>query len=351
LLGDLTGQFAFVGLALQRGNDPPVIMAQAAPGIAADARSIFRVASVSKVITGAMVSDTLTHNDISRFLAMPQGRRDWLLRHPDYPDVPITGGMLASHSAGLTDDAGYAVPEGDALIDWLTDLGRAVWSDHKPGTHFSYSNLGYVVLGTALETTQRFDKMASGLLDNIGMTGGFNWSGVSADDRRRRLATYRRAEDQFVAMIDAEIAPAGVTDPDGKARDLRRYRPGQNAGLFAPQGGLRTDLQGMLRLAQTCKDTHYPVLWSPEMGTMDNDDGLFDQYSIGVQILRNPAFYPRPLVGHFGNAYGFNGGVWYDAQADMAFAYALNGVPMGDESDAMSDAERSIFAAVAALEG
>ena len=106
-------------------------------------------------------------------------------------------------------------------------------------------------------------------------------------------------------------------------------------------------LRAMLTLAMSGAGVPRAPLWRHTDGPGDYEGGLFQDYGAGEQLLTDPSFYPRPLVGHFGNAYGFNGGVWWDAQADICFAYALNGVAMGDESDALSDAERAIFAAVA----
>mgnify|MGYP000436335315 FL=1 len=83
------------------------------------------------------------------------------------------------------------------------------------------------------------------------------------------------------------------------------------------------------------------------MGAFDTFGGVFESYGWGVQLFDSPAFYPRPLVGHFGNAFGFNGGVWYDPQRQIAMAYALNGIEMGDESDGISHHERSIMRAIA----
>lgn len=88
-------------------------------------------------------------------------------------------------------------------------------------------------------------------------------------------------------------------------------------------------------------------LWRKQDGPGDYLDGLLQDYDAGLQMLPNPPFYPRPLVGHFANAYGFKRRVWWDSEADLGFAYALNGLPMNDESNAMAEAEIEVFKAVA----
>jgi hypothetical protein len=110
---------------------------------------------------------------------------------------------------------------------------------------------------------------------------------------------------------------------------------------------LRISLAGALRLAQAIPDNLPTLLWSGDDGPGDYEGGVFDGYGEGLQVLRDPPFYPRPLIGHFANAYGFIGGIWWDAQARTAFAYGLNGLEVGDESDALHPEEAAIFYTVA----
>jgi len=67
--------------------------------------------------------------------------------------------------------------------------------------------------------------------------------------------------------------------------------------------------------------------------------------------LDRPDIYFRPMVKHFANACGMCGGLWYDPAADIGFAYALNGLALGDEDDRIRDEKLAIFAAVAEVAG
>ena len=42
-------------------------------------------------------------------------------------------------------------------------------------------------------------------------------------------------------------------------------------------------------------------------------------------------------------------GVWHDRQAGVSLAYALNGLPLGDDSDALRQEELAILRALAAI--
>ncbi len=308
--------------------DTKHLASSTAKGISANTDSMFRVASISKVIVGQSIAalvkaeTTTWDHDISDLLG-------WRLRNPAYPDQPITLGMVTSHSAGLTDAAGYLVPADADLTEWCNT--RAI-HEGAPGARFSYCNLGYILLAAVLEqlSNQSFPDIVQSFLPT---PGGFNWIGVNAADRAHRLATYRKAGGQFLPQIDEDIAPVSKAN---------------HPAVYSPQGGLRLSLAGMLQLAEQLRNADTTPLWTPRMGPGDYLDGVFESYGAGLQIFENPNFYPRPLIGHFGNAYGFNGGIWYDKGADVSFAYALNGLAMDDESDAFSDEELRIFATIAA---
>ena len=68
--------------------------------------TLFRVASISKTFTATGVMQQVEQgrlsldDDASHLLG-------YTLRHPDYPDVPITLEMLLSHTSSLNDDGGF----------------------------------------------------------------------------------------------------------------------------------------------------------------------------------------------------------------------------------------------------
>jgi CubicO group peptidase (beta-lactamase class C family) len=331
------------GVAWATGGAPPAFAIATAPGLACGPDTLWRAASMSKVVTGQVILRVLQgavgchppYGDIPA-----EALLGWPMRHPDAPDRPVTLGQIASHRAGLSDDGGYLIPPDGSLQGWLSRPG--VWG--QPG-RFGYCNLGFVILAACAEAVsgQRFDHLAQALvLGPLGLTGGFNWSGVT--DRKDRIPTFRRDGDRLVAQIDQVVAPAGVSLADGTAADQSGWQAARNPGLFSPQGGLRLSFRGALALAQALGD---PPMLAAALDTRD-DTGLFQGYGWGIMRLDRPDIYPRPLVGHFANAYGMCGGLWHDRATGLSFAYALNGLPLGDEDDALRPEERAIFAAMAA---
>lgn len=347
LISGLVPPFAMAGLALQRGDGPPEFHIATARGLAADPATLWRAASISKIVTGTVVADVARQVglhppyavDIATLLGFP-------LRNPAFPDQPLTLGQVGSHTSGLTDDAGYLLPPQARLAVWLTEKGEMIFRPTPPGAAFHYCNLGYVLLAAAAEklSGQRFDDLAQALvLTPLGITAGFNWSGVT--DRTNCIATYRRDGPDLIPQIDAMVAASGVSDPEGAEIDLINWTPGQNPGVFSPQGGLRLSLQGALQLARSLADANPLPLWQGDVGGFHGGTG------IGLIHITDPSIYPRPLIGHFAAAYGMCGGVWWDAATRTAFAYTLNGLPMDDDSDALRASELAIFAAVASHHG
>ena len=349
LVKSLTPPFAFCGIGIGRAGQAPEYHFSTAPGIHATEHSLFRSASISKIVTARTLEKVAQRRVGQDPPYLDLGIADLLgpylfgvaLTHPDHPETPITLRMLLSHTASLNEAAGYQIPPGRSLPDWLKAQGRNLFLPHRPGTYFSYSNLGYILIAAAAEALGqgRFDRLSQfHVLGPLGINGGFNWSGVAAADRAARLATYRRHGPNLIAQIDGTEATSVVPVP---------YQPRMDTATLSPQGGLRLSLSGALRLAQSLQGINPTPLWTPAMGPGDYLDGVFDSYGAGLQIFDSPSFYPRPLIGHFANAYGFTGGVWWDAVRQVAFCYALNGLPIGDEGDVFRPEELAIFQTVA----
>ncbi|TNC62457.1 serine hydrolase domain-containing protein [Rubellimicrobium roseum] len=345
LLSTLAPPFAAAGLALQRADDPPEFHAATAPGIEMGPDTLWRAASLSKMVT-ARTLEAVSGPEVWRREAGEA--LGWPLRHPRWPGAPVTLGQIASHSSGLTDTAGYAVPAGRTLEDWLAEKGLAAWLPHLPGTFLHYCNLGFVLLAAAVERLggERFDLLARRhVLDPLRIEGGFAWSGVAPERRTDRLPALRRGPGCFAPQIDDKVAAEGLSGPDGTAPTLLPL--GLNPAPLSPQGGLRLSLRGALALARSLESKRPQRLWTPSMGPGDYGDGFLESTGAGLLIFDDPAFYPRPLIGHFANAYGLLAGAWHDRLRGASFAYVLNGLPEGDEDDAWHPEERLIFDAVA----
>ena len=318
----IAGGLAMTGLALSQGEARQIAI-RTAPGIEAGPETMFRVASISKVAVGQAMA-----------AALAESRFDWDTRLDAVlgwsPHPAITLGQLAGHASGMTDAAGYLVPPLVTLREFCED--RLVMAA-PPGERFDYCNLGYVVLAAALEQVAQ-KPFAAAVAPFLPEGAGFNWEGVSPARRKDCLPIFRRDGANFLPQIDDVIRPVPKAP---------------HPGPLSPQGGLRTSMEGLLSMAEALAGADTTRLWTTAQGATLGPAEVFRDYGPGLQIYEAPTFWPRPLYGHFGNAYGLRAGIWYDAEKAAAFAYALNGMPLGEEDDDFTPAERAIFDGLAAL--
>lgn len=225
-----------------------------ARSVAADRDTMYRIASISKLITAIGVMRLVEERklaldeDVSAYLG-------WPLRNPNFPEAPITLRMLLTHRASITDEAGYYwedklnVQLRQVFTPGGTHYGKgAMWSKHAaPGRYFQYGNLNWGVIGTVMEraTGERFDRLMKRLLfDPLGIRGGFNPAEMAAADVARIATLYRKRTEvgdkevwnprgPWVAQVDDYRASAPIP------RAGPGYVVGTNGTLFGPQGACR----------------------------------------------------------------------------------------------------------------
>ena len=348
-------------------------LADIATGRKVTAGDPVRVASISKLVTAIGVMRLVEQGkldldaDVSRWLG-------WTLRHPAFPDRPITLRLLLSHRSSLTDAAGYyATPLGGELRTLLDD--RRAWDDaHAPGTYFRYTNLNFPLAAMVMEraTGERFDRLMQRLvLRPLAIEACFNWDTCSDVAAARAVVLYD-VDGKPVRDDNHGRKPAcPVVVAEGEACELARWRAGANGALFSPQGGLRISANGLARIGQlllndgsvdgvrVLNPASVRMLiepqwtYAPDSGTTYEEDsgpdrGFFCRYGLAVQTLATPreGCHDDPFgdgiarIGHSGSAYGLFSGVWVDREAGTGVAYFTTGMP-GERSGG-----RSAFSAV-----
>ncbi|MDR0183959.1 serine hydrolase domain-containing protein [Lysobacter arvi] len=320
-----------------------------------------RVASISKLVTaiGAMRLVEQGKLDLDADLSPLLG---WRLRHPVFPDAPITLRLLLSHRAGLTDAAGYwKVPLDGALRD-ITDDPRA-WDDaHAPGTFFRYANLDFPIVASAMEraTGERFDRLMQRLVfAPLKIEACFNWESCSPETARRAVVQYDRAGAPVYDDLRGRKPECAVIRSTKRDCDLSQWTPGRNGAMFSPQGGLRISANGLARIGRmllrdgeldgvrllspasvrTMMQPHWT--YTPDNGLTVEEDasgqsrsGFFCRYGLAVQTLAtkldgcrdDPFGDGVERSGHAGAAYGLLSGLWLDRTSGKGVVYFATGV-------------------------
>lgn len=382
--------------AIQTGPTEAKIWATGRSKVPAKAGQLaMRIASISKlaVAYGAMAMVEQNSLDLDADVSTYLG---WSLRHPAFPDVPITARLLLSHQSSLVDGLPYQFDLPTRLEDMMSDE-RFYLEGRAPGEYFTYSNIGYGVLATVMEAAsgKRFDVLMEELVfAPAGLDIGYNWHGVSLSRQAQALPIGRFginvASDETKPVILIETLEGltedekGPTEPENDSAAvqesgddviiiavdgapigpkptraaLQSYVPGTNATVFSPQGGLRASIADVAKLGELLrtngKINGKRVLESKTVkqmlkaqwkldGEQSNGDpygGLMTAYGLGVQIYEpNQECFEtkhKRYYGHFGEAYGLLGGVLVDKKADIVSAYLFPYTPDG-ASDYLSD--------------
>lgn len=305
-----------------------------------------RVASISKLVATLGLMKLVEQGkvdldaDAGRYLGQP-------LRNPAYPEKIITVRMLLSHTSSLRDNEVYWVEYPGKLEELLDDEGRFD-ATRPPGTYFKYTNLNYGVIGQIIERVsgQRFDRfMQQAVFAPLGVTAGYNWSGLEKLSGKKVAVLYRKQHDDgpwdpagpWFEQIDDFQGKSPIQKGRGYEGDPKAYKIGTNGTLFSPQGGLRISLGNLAKIVAFLASTDNPVLrdmvkpvWAyrkdKETENGETEGGFFTGYASGPQIYRGGAqAFPTPVPAHFADAYGLRGGLFFDPTKKSGWIYLITG--------------------------
>ena len=380
---------ATVVVAFERESVRPLIvegLADIATERPVEANDPVRIASISKLVMALTALRLMDEGkvDLDRDVSDYLG---WKVRSPYYPDVPVTLAQLMSHRAGLSGAADYIIPLGTSLEAKFAD--PASWREGvRPGGRetretlfgapdpdsFAYSNLGAPLVATVLEAAsgERFDQLAERLVFKpLGVKACFNWVGCGPDMAARAVVLYRHTGE--VAKDSTGDLPPNCTIPvaEGQACDLESYVPGTNASIFSPQGGVRIGMMDLAKIGQALYrlDDDAPFL-RPEtvqrMGWAMERTGqtaFFCNYGLHFQLIEHPLLECGgdrlfadgiPRIGHSGEAYGLQSGLWLDPKGDRGFVYFTTQVTPpegGEDTGGFTAREKALMARALKLVG
>ena len=326
-----------------------------------EATSVFRVASISKL---ALALAALRLHD-ARLLDLDADLSTWLrhpLRHPRFPNTPVTARLILSHRSSLLETS-LPLADGDAFRRALTQ--PANWSPEEPGRHFRYSNFAHAVLATAMESAARqpFDAlMQRWLLDPLGMGARYSPAALNAAQRDQLATLYRKPDrsPQWQAQMDARGEPA---HPYATASALAAI--GENASVHSPQGGLRSSVPDLCRIARLLMQqgrwegrrllspdsmaqlTRPHWTWGPD-SPGETAGGLMRSWGLGCQRFTDVSdarggdrLHSRGGIrafGHLGSAYGLHSGLLFNtgdnADLNWGVVYVVNGTSQGAQESA-----------------
>lgn len=303
-----------------------------------------RVASISKLVVAIAVmrlveAGTLELDaDVSRWLG-------WQLRNPAFPEVPITLRQLLAHTSSLTDTVDYVLPL-DADMQAVLADPKAWDAAHRPGAYFRYANFNTPVVAAVMEkaTSERFDLLMKRLvLDPLKLDACYNWASCSPVAKARAVVQYR--ERKPTRDTQEMIAACPVTPASDGRCDLSLWQPGRNGAIFSPQGGLRISARDLAKIGRLLLNegrlgdarlltpasvrSIFTPAWTFDGTNGETEKGFLCSYGLAAQVLAttqagcrdDPFADRRAQVGHAGDAYGLQSGLWLDRARGTGVVY------------------------------
>jgi len=343
---------------------------------AVNENTLFRVASISKVIT-AVAAVQLVEQNLIQLDADISDHLGFSVRNPHYPEIPITTRMLLSHTSSLQDgptypsflDATLQEQPAPDLRDLLLPNNRFFHHEQfhtaQPGTYFQYSNLNFVIIGTLIEriTGERFDHYCQQhIFQPLQIKASFNVQELPTPSNLAVL--YRKIDSNWIPQADHNPVTATPTS------DLTNYRLGTNAARLGPQGGLRIsaiDLATIFRALLAPSKNHPPLLnpsntkellsnqWTYQGTNGNTHEGLFLSWGLGVHRITSTPGKDQVLpgshamIGHPGEAYGLVSDAYYDPKRKVGFIFITNGSGSGYQTSLTSafyTVEQEVFQAI-----
>jgi CubicO group peptidase (beta-lactamase class C family) len=276
--------------------------------------SEYRIGSITKQFTAVMllqvVDQARVHLSDPVEKYYPEIHK---VKNP-YPNAaPITLVELATHTSGLDREPGdtetYLTGQGK---DWEKTLLAAL--DHtsytfEPGTHYSYSNIGYAILGAALSRAAGqpyIQYVKEHILEPLGM----------------ERTAFEQTPDILTTLTKGYVVRDGVADSTEPSRDLRDGR-----GYKVPNGALFTTVSDLARfLSFEMGDGPETVLKKSILAdnrTRANSTNgtLTSGYGVGFMISRRGDLIS---VGHGGSVAGYQAGAYFNPPTHVGFIFFRN---------------------------
>jgi CubicO group peptidase (beta-lactamase class C family) len=199
---------------------------------AADVRTLFQAASISKPVTAAAALNRVERGRLSLDENINDRLASWKLPENDFTaKKKVTLGNLLSHTAGLTVHGfpGYAVGEKLPTVPQILDGAApantaAVRVNMEPGTRFRYSGGGTTVVQLALTDIERkpFPEIVrEAVFKPVGMEDSTYEQPLAPGWRKRAASGHRQGGKPVEGKIHVypEMAPAGLwTTPTDLAK-------------------------------------------------------------------------------------------------------------------------------------
>jgi CubicO group peptidase (beta-lactamase class C family) len=293
--------------------------------LTANQDTVYRIGSITKMFTATMLEQLVEAGKVNLNDPVEKYFPEVNRVPKRYKDAqPITLLQLATHTSGLSREpdhtATYVTGEPEAWKETLIAALPHVHYESKPGKRFSYSNIGYAVLGAALEQaagSPYLEYLPQHIFMPLGMT---HTSLVLTPEVRSHLAKGYQTN-----LIGARSS----AESDLENRAGRGYK--------VPNGAIYTTVGDMAKFASFLMGKGPADVLAPSILLQYQDQyvvptgapvrlkmtvlgpGLqlrgIDGYGLGIMFIRKGRYTAE---GHGGSVSGFSAGLYMNRAAGVA---------------------------------
>ena len=274
--------------------------------VAATASTIGRTGSISKSITAVVMMQLRERGllDLDDPVSVHLPAIEQLAGLP-VGALPITLRMLASHTAGLIREPDLENAAAGSIYRWEQKVLESI--PHTtvatlPGTEYSYSNIGFGIVGLAISRTARvpfMELVETQIFRPLGMSS--STFVVEQPEIAARLAVgYDR--DPVTGEISAELAT----------------REHFGRGYKVPNGGVYSTVHDLARFAAAMMGVAPVAILSAESrAEMLAPQPPATDYGLGFDVLTGDGI---TIVGHPGGVAGYNADLAFDLESMIGVA-------------------------------
>lgn len=278
-----------------------------------DEKTCFRVASITKMATALLsvrlMDMGILDPDAPLSKLLPRGDQIEILKRIHFHH-------LLSHTSGLEDppDLVRSLKERRSYSETLAGV-----KVHSPGTSFLYSNLGFGLIGSVIET-----------LLGISVEQAFQEYCFGPLEMNATLDASSLSDDQVMPLIRVCPYHAGreIRKPSLPGQSLEAPDPEYHYGYTA--GSLYTDILSLKKMISCIRNMGKPLISPAFAGYMTREHARYGpafptlSYGAGLLIIRDRRISDHTVYGHQGFAYGCVDGAFWEAETGNMII-SLNG--------------------------
>ena len=278
--------------------------------VPAGIETIYRIGSISKTFTAVVLAQLVDRrvlaldDPVERYLPEARG-----LAEPRPGAAPITLRQLASHTAGLVREPKLQDAAAGPIAEWESKILASIPTtsfDAMPGARYSYSNIGYGVLGLTLSRAARTPFMQlveRDIFTPLGMTS----STFVISDRLRPWLSVGYAN-----------GPGGINAETPAREHLGR-------GYKVPNGGIYSTVVDLARFMGALSGAGKTVTsdaMRKMMLTKQTPEPGAGGYTFGLQL--SAAEGAATIAGHGGSVAGYTAHLAFDPQSRIGVILLRN---------------------------